>query len=226
MTKKYLIANMHNDRDINKWTESFVASLYKNNPNLVCLLEGVPSGVNFSVPSGTIDIYQKLLNSWFDNKLTHTQQEDLLKILDKEQILYMPFTKLLITIASSMPCKGIEDTELEGEEPTVNTFKEFLQKLVCTEITTDEEARDTVLYNNIKNYPGECVVIIGFAHIINWLQKGLLNEDYTIICPGLDVSLIKNAVDHYNKIFKTNVQYDEPSAQEALSKITNIKGVQ
>lgn len=225
MTKKYLIANMHSDRDINKWTEYFVASLHKNNPKLVCLLEGVRLGTEFStINPDTIDLYQKLLNSWLDNKLTNTQQEDLLKLLGKEQMLSMPVTKLILKIMSSMPCKGI-DNDMDCETATVNTFKEFLQ-LASTEITGKAAERDAFLYQNIKNHPGECVVIIGFAHIINWLQKGLLNEDYIIICPSVDVSCIKNAVDNYNKVLKTNIQYDEQLAQETLSKFTHIKGVQ
>ena len=53
----------------------------------------------------------------------------------------------------------------------------------------------------------------------------MLNEGYIIICPNVDVSYIKNALDNYNKVFKTNIKYDEQLAQAALRKFTNIKGV-
>lgn len=243
MGKKYLIANMHTDKEVCKQTEYLVSWLYKQNEKLVCLLEGIPSGeITPPISPDTadfyqkIDIYQKLLNSWFDNKLTNTQQEDLLTIFGQDRLLNMPLFKLLITIKSLMPHKGIEDERrLDGEDeevlndedaaPSVNTFKEFVEE-VFSDISAEDYERDALLYKNIKNYPGECIVIIGFTHIINWLQKGLLNEDYIIICPGLDISYIKNAVDHYNKIFKTSIQYDEQLAQKVYNELSNIKGVQ
>lgn len=226
MSKKIIIANIHNNQKVNDFTYFYIKSL--NNPNIMILMEGISDQVTTN--PAAMDRHQfltyKSINTYIKNEPVDGV-EKAKTYLEKQGIKGITLNnvaalRLQLELASSFHTKGIEDPILVEEEyqkiiSNVQSIELNLDKFVELLSKLNDNPRDKHMLESIKEFDGDCIAIVGAAHLLSWIQGNKLDESISIIVP-----IYNDIIKDITKEFNEPDTYHPEHAENILDYVKNI----
>ncbi len=201
MPNKIIICNNHIDEKICQYTLKMIKKMQEKNENITILLEGVSREFLDLDKASKID---------FVNKNIYPSYAILMKEVIESRATIIPIEKNVFD-----KCDNAEDEQ-------INNFHDFVEKEIevklniatdkyeLHEYTQEDKLRDEHMFRIFNEFEGDCVLIIGSAHPLKWLQQGLIQPDeVNVLFPNHDND-VKNAFE----LWCQNIEYNEEIGQK------------